>query len=414
MLAMGTTNRSATPTAPRTARAETTIRENVALKIDFALITITGNLTRFLMTRQIVDTFDDVRPRWLPIRTWVHGDFLRFLPAGPRLRLRHFLDGARVFDLRCPDAVVLHAFELSYLYPVFAKFFRPNTLIVNHPDGYFFEKRLFNPDEPGIGPVRRFVRKTLVPMAVERTDVFLSWSSKTESVLRQDWPEIPESKIEMLHPGIDLGKWPMRPYHRPEGKFRILFVGGSPRRKGADTLIQAFTERLSDTCELHLCTQAKEVEHDPEMAAQIKAAEQVPGFHVHYDLKPMSPELTELYKTCDCLVLPTRDDSNSWVSLEAQATGIPVIANPIWGISDIVLHEETGLQIPPDNPDAIADAVLRLRSDEGLRRRLIENGRRHVETHFDGHKNARRLVDLIKRKVADKRGAPQRAGATTA
>src|SRR5262245_61770859 len=62
------------------------------LRVDFALITLTGNLTRYQTVRPLVDAMREVSARWYPIRTWVAGDWTHIFPGLLRIRLRHLLD----------------------------------------------------------------------------------------------------------------------------------------------------------------------------------------------------------------------------------------------------------------------------------------------------------------------------------
>lgn len=60
--------------------------------------------------------------------------------------------------------------------------------------------------------------------------------------------------------------------------------------------------------------------------------------------------------------------------LDAMATGLPVVASDVDGIPDIVTHEQQGLLTPPRNPDALADALRRIRSESGLAAHLASAG----------------------------------------
>lgn len=72
--------------------------------------------------------------------------------------------------------------------------------------------------------------------------------------------------------------------------------------------------------------------------------------------------------------------------LEAAACGRPLIATDVPGCRDVVVHEETGLLVPPKDPKALADAIIRLAGDPTLRARLGKAARARVEAHFSvGH-----------------------------
>lgn len=360
-------------------------------RIDFALVVLTGNLTRYLLTRPLVEQDRSVVARWYPIRTWVMNDPLRILPGALRIRLRHLLDSWRIYVRPPADAVVFHAFETYYLYALLKKFLRRDTIIVKNPDGTI----------PGrIGGISGKLRA----LAVQQTDLFVPWSCWAARHIRDDFPDLPDEQLLVLHPGIDLKRWPLRAPTTPGERFRLLFVGGDLMRKGADTLLDAFEGYLSETCELHVATQAGYL--PPAMEDRLR---RTLGVTLYLDLQAGSSELQALFRASDAFVLPTNNDSSSWVALEAMAIGVPVIICPQGGIPDIVRDGETGLLIPPKDPAALADAVNRLRTDTALRERLIAQGRAHVEESFDAVKNTQRLLAAIKELIDARRSTRRKA-----
>lgn len=355
-------------------------------RIDFALTVIAGNLTRYMLTRPLVEGDPTVAARWYPIRTWVPGDPLRFLPSFLRLRLRHLLDSWRLYVRSPADAIVIHAFETYWMYTMFKSLLRRKTLIVYNPDG----ERVAN-------------QQWLRDYAVRRTHLFVPWSNYVADRLRERHPNIEDGRTLVLHPGIDLGEWPMRPPPAPNPRFRLLFVASDFMLKGGDTLLQAFEDCLCDTCELHIVTKSSLL--PPFVKSRILGLDNA---HLYLDLPPGSVELKQLYRVSDALIHPTNRDSSSWVALEAMATGIPVVISPQGGIRDIVRHGETGLHIPPKDPEAIADAVEALRKSPELRDRLIRQGRSHVEANYDAERNTERLISEIKGMILGRRREPSR------
>lgn len=68
--------------------------------------------------------------------------------------------------------------------------------------------------------------------------------------------------------------------------------------------------------------------------------------------------------------------------LQASAAGLPVVSTSVGGIPEAVLHEETGLVVPPGDPEALAGALRRLLDEPGTRRAFGDAGRRHVRARF--------------------------------
>ena len=69
-------------------------------------------------------------------------------------------------------------------------------------------------------------------------------------------------------------------------------------------------------------------------------------------------------------------------TVEALLMARPLVVSDIPGFADTVLHETTGLVVPPDDPAALADALVRLLRDRALGRTLGERGRRYVSERF--------------------------------
>ena len=93
--------------------------------------------------------------------------------------------------------------------------------------------------------------------------------------------------------------------------------------------------------------------------------------------------------------------------LEAMACGKPVVATRIGGVPDVVKDGVTGLLVPPGDSRALAEAVLTLLRDDGLRRRMGEAGRRRVEQLFD----QRRLIKDVEQLYAQVLNPSTRAAA---
>jgi glycosyltransferase involved in cell wall biosynthesis len=77
-----------------------------------------------------------------------------------------------------------------------------------------------------------------------------------------------------------------------------------------------------------------------------------------------------------CRQLPTGDRDGLPVAIvEALAVGVPVVSTPVGGIPEAVRDGESGLLVPPDDPEALADAIARVLADDELRARLVAGGR---------------------------------------
>jgi glycosyltransferase involved in cell wall biosynthesis len=93
-------------------------------------------------------------------------------------------------------------------------------------------------------------------------------------------------------------------------------------------------------------------------------------------------DVPRVLSALDGYVLPSREEGLGTAILEALAVGLPVVATRVGGIPESVIHEKTGLLVEPDQPQELADAMLRFMESEELRRTLPEGARHHIETNF--------------------------------
>jgi glycosyltransferase involved in cell wall biosynthesis len=84
----------------------------------------------------------------------------------------------------------------------------------------------------------------------------------------------------------------------------------------------------------------------------------------------------------DVLLVTSRGEGTPLVLMEALARHVPVVATAVGGVPDIVRHGDTGLLVPPGDPDALAAAVARIAADPAAAQAMAERGRRHVEARF--------------------------------
>lgn len=83
------------------------------------------------------------------------------------------------------------------------------------------------------------------------------------------------------------------------------------------------------------------------------------------------------------LVLPSRKEGISLTLLEAMARGLPCVATRVGGNPEVVIDGETGLLAPPEDPEALARAILALWTDPARAKALGKAGRARAELHFD-------------------------------
>ncbi len=79
------------------------------------------------------------------------------------------------------------------------------------------------------------------------------------------------------------------------------------------------------------------------------------------------------FNVSDILVVPSTYEPFGIVALEGMATKTPIIVSDVGGLSEIVDHQWTGMKVPADNSQALADSIIELLTNETLRNRIVSN-----------------------------------------
>ncbi len=152
-------------------------------------------------------------------------------------------------------------------------------------------------------------------------------------------------------------------------------------RKGHDVLVEAMAQLRAQADPLR-CWVAGGLEHEPSMVQSVQnaIAEHQLGDVVH--LLGRRRDVADLLHAADVFVLSSRQEGFPITILEAMAAGKPIVATDVGGCAEAVVHGETGLIVPPEDPSALAEALASLLADPELARKMGAAGRERVEQEF--------------------------------
>ena len=114
----------------------------------------------------------------------------------------------------------------------------------------------------------------------------------------------------------------------------------------------------------------------------LKQAESKIDGNVVYCTDRSWDDAMKIIKSSQVVVVPSRMESLPTTVKEAFYLNVPVVATNVGGIPELIKDNETGLLIPSENPDKLADAVNKLLSDKQKAKRLANNGNKFVKNNM--------------------------------
>jgi colanic acid/amylovoran biosynthesis glycosyltransferase len=194
------------------------------------------------------------------------------------------------------------------------------------------------------------------------------------------------SAFKVIHCGLDVSRYHFRlPRERVA---RIFCAARLAPEKGLDFLIRALKILVDKQYNIEM-----RIAGDGPNRAALQALAQTCGVapHLHLLGTLSEQEVTRELDTSDIFVLPSLAEGLPISAMEALAVGVPVVATNIAGTSELIEHGKTGLLVRPTDPEALADAVIQMIRDFGLRKQIAELGRKKVLDEFDVDKETMKL-----------------------
>lgn len=175
-------------------------------------------------------------------------------------------------------------------------------------------------------------------------------------------------------------------------KIKVLYLGWLVPVKGIDVLINAVARfrSLMDGIEFSVCGSGV-----LEAACRRRVAELGLGNIIRFEGWVSGEDKLAALRSCDVLVLPSRNEGMPNAVAEAMAAGRPVVASDVGGVADLIGDNERGILVPPEDPRALAEALHRIATDPQFRLVASMAGRRFTAENMDVSVVWRRIADLM-------------------
>lgn len=202
---------------------------------------------------------------------------------------------------------------------------------------------------------------------------------------------VPEKALRVVYNGVDTDFFNCNGHMSREPHSLIMVSSGQGNIKGLPYMLKAL-HSLKEIAQVKL-TIVGTAPPDSQPARLIN----------EYGLEHMvtftgaieREELARLYATSEIAVSPSLYEGFGFPAAEAMSSGLPIIATSAGALPEVVGKDgETGILVPPAEPDALAAAIKRLLNDQPLRKRLGEAGRKRVHKNFSWEQAAKKTVEV--------------------
>ncbi len=320
--------------------------------------------------RQTMDGVDVIRfPYFIPIRFETLA-----CSGGIRERMRHSLLARFQLPLLAVSELVFLFFFTLFEGPdvIHAQWILPqglNAVII----GRFLRKQVVvSVHGADIFPLKSKLLRCISKMVLTRCDVVTANSKATKEAV--DKLAGGNVNVRIIPMGVDTESF----RKMCDGRQDILFVGRLAEKKGVKYLIRAF-DKISGK---HQGTKLIIVGEGDELGRLIAEAKKSRfKDSISFEGAKDHDKLKEYFQKAGVFVMPSIIDSEGdteglgVAALEAMASGVPVVTSNVGGIPDVIKDGINGLLTAPEDPNSIANAVVRLLDDKKMRDNLSEKGR---------------------------------------
>lgn len=193
---------------------------------------------------------------------------------------------------------------------------------------------------------------------------------------------------------LDRDQLPRPPEFR-EDCFNLVIVGRLDSVKGHHLAIEALASE-NQPPNLHLYI----VGIGPRESA-LRALTEANGIAHQVHFLGFRRNVYDYIAHCHALLMPSLHEGLPYTLLEAMAIGIPIIATKVGGLAEVLRDGDTALLVPSEDTAALAQAIVRLHDDPGLRCKLGERARYCQQMHYSLQAMTRQYISIYQKAAAD-------------
>lgn len=206
-------------------------------------------------------------------------------------------------------------------------------------------------------------------------------------------------RLTVIPNGVDSGRFAARDRAASRGK-RVVLLGRLISNKGPQFLLEAAPSVL----ERHPDAEFVVVGDGP-LRASLEARVRQYGVEGAFRFLGERSDVPQILETCAVMVRPSLTEGLPLAVLEAMAGGLPVVATPVGGTAEAVVHGRTGLLVRPGSVDELARGINTLLDDPDLAARLGANGRTLAGTVFSWDRIVDATLEVYRDALSRRAGA---------
>lgn len=198
---------------------------------------------------------------------------------------------------------------------------------------------------------------------------------------------IPTEKVELIYNAVETDTqniqsdraWLLSKFSLPPNKVICTAVGRLVAIKGHDVLIKSIEWIKQTISDFHILIVGEgKFRQELEQLIQNSNAQEFVTLAGYQDRETA----LAIIHASDIFIMPSRYEGTPVALLEAASLGVPIIASNVGGIPELVTHEQEALLTPPENPSALANAILQFIYDKNLASRLAKNAKEKAQKQF--------------------------------
>ncbi|MFH1457585.1 MAG: lipopolysaccharide heptosyltransferase II [Candidatus Omnitrophota bacterium] len=209
---------------------------------------------------------------------------------------------------------------------------------------------------------------------------------------------VPMERIKLIPRSVDLEKFKFTSPDKKRGKeFNVGIIARLTPIKGHLPFIKAMAKVARAMPRLKIWIVGDASTHRQGYKEEIQVLVRRLGLWHSTEFLGTQRDIPQIMSQLDLLVLATvTHEAFGRVIIEAQACGVPVVATQVGGVVDIIDNKETGLLIPPADPNSMAEAIIQIFKDLPLAVRLAENARKKVQEKYNLDLMSKNTLDVYK------------------